>query len=746
VRRRASPTFLLLGVLAAAHAVASLLLAPAWHFAKYPNLVAGLVAGQLTSSELGDASPGYLLATLVLGPSPMRWLQALAGGLAVVLVQRMGARLGGAVAGWGAAVALAAAQPWLVSGAVLEPDLLIGVLSTCAVAAVLLGDPARRRGPILAGLAVGLAASLRPTSLLLAAVLLGWLLLRPEPSPAWRDRWRSAGSAGLALLLTAVLPGLLLHARAGQEWRTTMSAGQVFHQGHRPESSGLGATFPVLLKLAEALEPDGPGHRPDHAHELYRRFAAAEAGRPLTAPEAELAWAGRSLALARLEPRAFAEGLGRTLVFLVAASGLDTDVPEAVALLQRSEGRSLPLGWLSLAGLAGVLLTLRRSGATRLVIGWVGSGAVAALLFYHQSRYALAILPAWCLLAGLATAALAEAWGSPRRLGWRVVLALAPLLLLAPGFVRQQRRLETRQLLVPVRSHVEALKGAGLWVEARAAFVEEQAAFPDRVLPFARRGYGLDADGADLALDAAERARARFGTERPVDRYLLAVLYAGAGRCDLALPLASSAAEAGFHAAVADSSLDPDLLASDCLLASGRPGPALDAIRRSLRGHPGTLDGLARAVAAGATGSPPELPRWEAELGALHDAASVRYALARQRRRWGDPGRALDDADWLVARLPEVAPVAEFERALALLDLGRETEALQAYARSLPVRLYLFGTDRLDGPFRALVAARPESRVVAQVALSHWLRRGDRDEVRRLLAAWPGLGGPEPRR
>ena len=729
-----------------AHAGASLLLAPAWHFAKYPNLVAGLLAGRLTPSELGDASPGYLLAMLVLGPTPMRWLQALAGGLAVVLVQRMGARLGGAVAGWGAALALAAAQPWLVYGAVLEPDLLIGVLSTGAVSSVVLGDPARRRGPVLAGLAVGLAASLRPTALLLGAALLGWLLLRREPSRTWRQRWRTAGSFVAALLLAAVLPGLLLHARAGQEWRTTMSAGQVFHQGHRPESSGLGATFPVLLKLAEALEPDGPGHRPDQAHELYRRFAAAEAGRPLTSPEAELAWAGRSLAWARLEPRAFAEGLGRTLVFLVAASGLDTDVPEALALLRRSQGRSLPLGWLSLAGLAGVLLTLRRPGADRLVIGWVGSGAAAALLFYHQSRYALAILPAWCLLAGLAVAALAEARGSPRRLAWRVGLALAPLLLLAPGFVRQQRRLEAREQLVPVRSEIEALKQAGRWGEARAAFVEEQAAFPDWVLPFARRGYGLDADSAGLALEAAERARARFGTGGAVDQYLLAVLYAGAGRCDLALPLAGSAAQAGFHGAVADSSLDPDLLASDCLLAMGRPGPALDAVRRSLREHPGTLDGLARAVAAGAVGSPPELARWEAELEALHDAASARYALARQRRRWGDPRRALDDADWLVASLPEVAPVAEFERALALLDLGREAEALQAYALSLPVRVYLFGTDRFDGPFLALVAARPESRVVAQVALSHWLRRGDRDEVRRLLVARPDLGGPDPGR
>ena len=83
---------------------------------------------------------------------------------------------------------------------------------------------------------------------------------------------------------------------------------------------------------------------------------------------------------------------------------------------------------------------------------------------------------------------------------------------------------------------------------------------------------------------------------------------------------------------------------------------------------------------------------------------------------------------------------------VALLDLGREAEALEAYARSLTVRAYLFGTDRFDALVRELERRRPGSREVARLALSHWLRRGDLAEVRRLLAAQPDLVSPSRQR
>ncbi len=740
-RARAHAADLVLLGVAVAHVTAAGLLSPDWLFAKYPRLAEALLRGALSPAEASDASPGYLVLSLLAGPTALRWLQALAGGATIVLVHRLGLRLAGRAAAWVAALSLAAAQPWLVYGAVLEPDLLIGVLATAAAAALVIGRPERRAGALAAGGALGLAAALRPTALLFAVLALAWLVRARWGARGWRAGLLHGLAFTAALASAALLPTGWLQLRAGQPWAATMSAGQVFHQGHRPEGTGLGPTFPVLLKMVELLDQGRPDRRPDRAHQLYRDLAEVASDGPLPAARAERYWVERTMAFARAEPGAFLRQLGRKLVFLVAAPGSDADVPDAAAPLAASRGASVPLDWLTLAGAAGLLLGLRRSGPTRLVVAWVLAGAATGAVFYVQTRYTLGILPAWCLLSGVAVAALVEARRQAGQLLSRAAVAALPALLLLPGFVRDERRLEERQRAVPARSAVDVLRRAGRWDQARALFLEEQAAFPDHVLPFSRRGYGLDSDEPELALRAAERARVAYGDSRPADAHLQAVLLAAAGRCDLAVPLAERAAEAGFRGAVADASLDPDLVIADCVLAGGRPVEALERVRRSLARWPGTLDGLARAVAAGTVHGAPELPRWEAALAALHDPASARYALARQRRRWGDAAGALADATWVVARFPQAAPYGEFERAQALLDLRRPQEALQAYARSLVVRVALHGTRRFDEPLRALVVERPNSLPVLQVALSHWSRRGVLGEVRALLAAHPELAG-----
>ncbi|HET9553805.1 MAG TPA: hypothetical protein VFP50_12620, partial [Anaeromyxobacteraceae bacterium] len=93
--------------LAALHAAASLALSPGWRFAKYPALAAALARGDLSPDEAADASPAYLLLALLLGPAGLRWLQALAGAAAVVLVHEVARRARGPLAGWVAAAALA---------------------------------------------------------------------------------------------------------------------------------------------------------------------------------------------------------------------------------------------------------------------------------------------------------------------------------------------------------------------------------------------------------------------------------------------------------------------------------------------------------------------------------------------------------------------------------------------------------------------------------------------------------------
>jgi tetratricopeptide (TPR) repeat protein len=380
-----------------------------------------------------------------------------------------------------------------------------------------------------------------------------------------------------------------------------------------------------------------------------------------------------------------------------------------------------------------------------LLVLWVGASVAVFLVFYFQSRYAVTVLPAWCALAGMGAARLVAARRSPRRAALLAGVAAIPFLALVPGWVRYEGRMLERTAAVPVRSEAPELRSKGRWEEALDRHLDEQAALPDWTWPWSPHGYGLRSDSPEQAARAADRARARWGDDGPADAYLLAVLEAAAGRCDVAIPLAQSAAQAGFRGAVADTSLDPELLVSDCLVGMGRREDALREVERSLSKHPGSLDGLVRAAAARRRGEP-----WSGSgpdpvelLFALHDPASAHHALSRARRLWGDPAGALAEADTLLRLLPEARPFAEFERAQCLLDLGQPVEALRAYARSMVIRYPMHGARKFDEPVRALVHASPDDPGVARFALAHWSSRGELDEIRALLRRHPGLAeGP----
>jgi tetratricopeptide (TPR) repeat protein len=698
-----------LALCCAGYIVASIRYCPDWLLAKYPRLAALLGAGRLTAAEASDASPAYLLLHDMLSPATVHWLQVAAGTLAIVAMYVVATRWRGALAGALAATGLALSQSWLVYGATLEPDLLIAVLHVVGLLALLGGERVRRSG--IAGGAIGLASALRPTSLVTAVVVLGWLLVERQR----RRPWHTAAFAG-AFVACAFMPAALLHLRAQQKLGATMSAGQVLHQGHRPEDNGLRAHYPVLIKLLEAHQATRPDHRPDFAHELYRRLAVG-AG---TKGEPERYWIDRTLALARAQPGAFVGHLARKWVMTLAAPSPGADVADVHGVVQElPAGPWLPTHVLALLGFGGLLLALR-SREGRLLGGLVLGAQAVSLVFYHQQRYAVALIPVWSLLAA---AGLALAWDGRRR--WqraapRLATCVAPFALLLLPFVRFEHRLEARRLLVPARSPIPALREAGRPEAARAAFIEEQSSFPDSLWPWSPRGFGLGADAPNTALTAAERARARFGDDDPVDAFLLAVLYAQGERCDLALPLADRAAEAGFHGALEDSdvALDPDLLASDCLLTAGARDEALLRVRRSLGRWPGTVDGLARLAAAthGREG--------QALLFAIHDPASAHFALARARRRWGDPNGALEDSRRLAELVPDAAPLAAYERALALLDLGLAEDALDAYVRSLAVPYFVYGSSRFDDPIQRFLTTHPAHVAARELARRQAARQG----------------------
>lgn len=716
-------------VLAATNLLLGALLSPTWLFGKYPNLARGLARGELTGAQVGDASPAYLLLNLLLSPQALRWLQWLLAGFAVVLIFELLYRRAGPSAAWVGGALLAFSQSWLVYQSVLEPDLLIGVLLLGAVAASCLAP--RSTAVLWVALALGLATSLRPTSAVFAAFLLGRLLLQRAPL-------RELAPAVALALASAIVPSALLHVKAGHDVRGTMSAGQVFHQSHRPESVGFGAVFPSLLKVVETQAAAGP-HPPDQAHELYRGLArAAEPSRTSDAA-AEWYWVERSVAFLRREPlTALRQELQKIVFFLVPPLG-EYDIPAIQPLLDRWSG--VPLRWLTLLGTGAALLLLLRTPrplpTTPWLLQWLAA-LLAGLAFYSHGRYMVGLVPALAGLGGLAASSLAHGRMTARmQVGRGLVLILPALLLLLPE-VRWADRMVERITEFDTRSRRPRPDERASWDAAWAGYIEEQAALPDVFWPNSPRGAGVLADDAQTASRAAELAVARYGVASPVDATLAAGLLAQAGRCTEALELTNRAESSGFHWSSGDSVIDPHVVASDCLVSLGRRVEAVAKLEEAERRAPGRLEVLSRLVAAGDTGTATDVERWETALFDLHDAASAHYALARARRRWGDPAGALADADWLVIHWPTARAFAEAERALALSNLGRDLDAVDAWQRTIELRAPFHGSSQLDPLVRSLTEANGDASV-ASLAMAHWRMRGMRNHVRELLAAHPEL-------
>ena len=259
---------------------------------------------------------------------------------------------------------------------------------------------------------------------------------------------------------------------------------------------------------------------------------------------------------------------------------------------------------------------------------------------------------------------------------------------------------------------------------------------PDVFWPTAPRGAGLLADDPQTFEQAAELAAGHHGTSGPVEATLVAGLHAAGGHCPEALALLAPIEGAGFVWANADISIDPLIVKSDCLLATGRRDEAVRALETTNQDSPARLEVLSRLIAAADTGSRTDLARWEHELFTIHDGLSAHLALARARLRWGDPQGGLADADWVLTHWPHAAPIAQLERAIALESLARRHEALDAWKHSLTLKAPVHGEAALDGLVDSASANDPLD------ALAWWRKRGDRPRVRALLALHPEFPSP----
>ncbi|MFN7135184.1 MAG: hypothetical protein ACK4N5_24125, partial [Myxococcales bacterium] len=364
---------------------------------------------------------------------------------------------------------------------------------------------------------------------------------------------------------------------------------------------------------------------------------------------------------------------------------------------------------------------------------YVAGGTAVLLVTYVTARYAVLLVPAWCVFAGALGDQLLGCWRSLRAgLSCALGVATAAALQLSGDVSEASRMLERSAAAAPAAASLREARSRGDWPAAAEAFVRLQAAQPLFVGSMPLRGVPFESP--TFAQRSAALALETFGAEGGLDLYMLASLSLKAELWDAAAQSASEAARLGYRSATTDGTLEPLLLEAAARRAAGDRAGADEALARALASSPGSLDVLAAAVAAAP--DPARRAVHEARLHRLYDPLTVDYALARAYRDTGAHEQALRHADAVAKKLPDAA-VVQHARALSLLALGREDEAFGVLARAF--ELFPGGTFAVT-PFvpavRALVSAEPPR--WTEVGAEVLYRAGFHDESKAFAARGRG--------
>ena len=202
-----------------------------------------IVAGEWIGREVFYQAPlyPYFLAVVysVAGVDPLvlRAVQVALGSTSCVLLAWAGWRFFSMRVGIVAGLLLALYPPAVFSDVSVEKSVL-DLFLVCALLFVLGGirGRPRLRQCVALGSVLGALALTRENTLVFAAVLLPWLLLRPAPSGSRRLAATTAFAAGLALLL---LPVALRNAAVGGGFHlTTSQFGPNFFIGNNAAADG----------------------------------------------------------------------------------------------------------------------------------------------------------------------------------------------------------------------------------------------------------------------------------------------------------------------------------------------------------------------------------------------------------------------------------------------------------------------------------------------------------------------------
>lgn len=652
----------------------------------YPEAARQLVEGKLPPERILDWSPFYLhlhAAARLWSPAYPRVLaavEALAVAGAAAAVFALAARLAGKRWGFVGAAALLLSPGAVSVSRLFLPDVWILLFTSLAIlAASSCAERPRTFVAFAAGAASGLSFLVRPTAVLLLPALAAAVGL-----PAGRRVRRLAllflGPAAAFLLILARNGAVL-----GRIEPTVMSAGANFYLGNNPQT-GTGLTEPPFLKEAEEEARGGV----DYEHVLFRRWAQAALGRPVSSGESAAWWARKAVAFLTDNPR---ETLRRAVVKL--RVGLGTyELPDSVATHLLSEELSIhgvpylvPFSVLAAAGLAG-LLFLRATVPLRVMLLLGVAGILAGMtIFSPSAKYRLPILPLLAVLAATLPRSLRERFRDRPRHELAAVTAgvvVLAILLSIPCEAERRHRHTWDALWEASRLRAEAanLRNVGKRADARAVVAVSIAEAPfwaSRLLL-----ANLPWEGIDPLVVAVASPASRDSDDRVFDRALLLV---ETRRADDARPLLKQlSASGGRFDRFGLASPSPDFHLGRLSLLAGRLPEAAALFRRALARCPGDPESLAYLAAVERTlGLEIEAARTRETLFRYVAESDAHLYLSRALRQVGDSRAAATEAREAARLLPELRrPHLELMEALAAS--GREEEAAAELSISLSIR------------------------------------------------------------
>lgn len=345
-------------------------------FGKYLIFADRILAGNIPRDRLLDLSPLYLWFTVALraigaGFHAIRGLQIALVSVAAIFAG-VAARRWGALAACAAALFILTSRGALVCATELEPETLILLFNSAAIAALM------SAAPFTGGVLLGLSATCRPNALLAALAIA--LVMRS---------WRVFAGALIPVLIVLAVNFALTHEVA------LMDPGTVFYEGMNPNATGYEGVQPRVVNDLERQSRE-----PDYLHVAYRVVAAGAAGHPVTRAESNRYWTSKAFAFIRAYPVEALRLTVRKLYFAIHSY----EAYDLATMVRKDRELSIWPFFLPF----GVLVGLWTVGRSRIAWTFLLATLAPMIVFYVTARQRNAMLPAAAVLAAIGLAAILQ--------------------------------------------------------------------------------------------------------------------------------------------------------------------------------------------------------------------------------------------------------------------------------------------------------------------------------------------------